>query len=78
MTPCVIVLQELKSLCYKYSVAIDLNFIATKSYCVACTPKLVVRIAITAYKPFAYLIYRLYKVSWIYNLVVTTVMMQKC
>ena len=37
---CVMVLQELISLCYKYSVEIDLNFNATKSYCVAFTPNL--------------------------------------
>ena len=31
---------ELIGLCYEYSVDIDLNFNATKSYCVAFTPKL--------------------------------------
>ena len=40
MAPCVIALQELIGLCYEYSVDIDLNFNATKSYCVAFTPKL--------------------------------------
>ena len=41
MAPCAIAFQELISLCYKYSVNdIDLNFNATKSYCVAFTPKL--------------------------------------
>ena len=37
---CAIALQELIGLCYEYSVDIDLNFNATKSYCVAFTPKL--------------------------------------
>ena len=37
---CAIALQELIGLCYKYSVDIDINFNATKSYCVAFTPKL--------------------------------------
>ena len=40
MAPCAIALQELTDLCYEYSVDIDLNFNATKSYCVAFTPKL--------------------------------------
>ena len=40
MAPCAIALQELIGLCYEYSVDIDLNFNATKSYCVAFTPKL--------------------------------------
>ena len=38
--PCAIALQELINVCYKYNVEIDLNFKATKSYCVAFTPKL--------------------------------------
>ena len=40
MAPCTIALQELIGLCYEYSVDIDLNFNATKSYCVVFTPKL--------------------------------------
>ena len=40
MASCAIALQELIGLCYAYSVDIDLNFNATKSYCVAFTPKL--------------------------------------
>ena len=40
MAPCAVALQELIGLCYEYSVDIDLNFNATKSYCVAFTPKL--------------------------------------
>ena len=40
MAPCAIVLHGLIGLCYQYSVEIDLNFKATKSYCVAFTPKL--------------------------------------
>ena len=37
---CAIALQELIGLFYEYSVDIDLNFNATKSYCVTFTPKL--------------------------------------
>ena len=40
VAPCAIALQELIGLCYEYSVDIDLIFNATKSYCVAFTPKL--------------------------------------
>ena len=40
MASCVIALQELISLCYEYSVEIDFNFNAAKSYCVAFIPKL--------------------------------------
>ena len=38
MAPCAIVLQELINVCYQYSNANDLNFNATKSFCVAFTP----------------------------------------
>ena len=37
---CALALQEQIGLCYKYSLKIDLNFNATRSYCVAFTPKL--------------------------------------
>ena len=37
--PCAIALQELINACYQYSNEIDLNFNATKSFCVAFTPK---------------------------------------
>ena len=40
MAPCAIALQELIGLCNEYSVDIDSNFNATRSYCVAFTPKL--------------------------------------
>ena len=40
MAPCAIVLQELINLCYDYSIKIDMNFNALKSYCIAFTPKL--------------------------------------
>ena len=40
MAPCAIALQEMIGLYYKYNVDIDLNFNATKSYCVTFTPKL--------------------------------------
>ena len=39
MAPCSIVLQELLSICYRYSVEVNLNFNATKSFCVAFTSK---------------------------------------
>ena len=40
MAPCAIALQELITLCYDYSIEIDMNFNALKSYCIAFTPKL--------------------------------------
>ena len=40
MAPCAIALQELINLCYDYSIGIDMNFNALKSYCIAFTPKL--------------------------------------
>ena len=39
MAPCAIALQELINVCYQYSNEIDLNFNATKFFCVAFTPK---------------------------------------
>ena len=39
MAPCAIALQELINACYQYSNEIDLKFNATKSFCVAFTPK---------------------------------------
>ena len=39
MAPCAIALQELFNVCYHYSNEIDLNFNATKSFCVAFTVK---------------------------------------
>ena len=39
MAPCAIALQELIHVCYQYSNEIDLNFNATKSFCVDFTPK---------------------------------------
>ena len=40
MAPCAIALQELIYMCFKYSIEIDLNFNALKSYCAAFPPKL--------------------------------------
>ena len=40
MAPCAIALQELINMCFKYSIEIDLNFNALKSYCVAFLPTL--------------------------------------
>ena len=37
--PCALSLRELINVCYQYSKEIDLNFNATKSFCVAFTPK---------------------------------------
>ena len=39
MAPCAIALQELLNNCNRYSVEVNLNFNATKSFCVAFTPK---------------------------------------
>ena len=39
MAPCAIALQELLNICYRYSVEVNLNFNAKKSFCVAFTPK---------------------------------------
>ena len=39
MPPFAIALQELINVCYQYSNAIDVNFNATKFFCVAFTPK---------------------------------------
>ena len=39
MAPCAIALQELINLCYDYSIEIDMNFNALKSYYIAFTPK---------------------------------------
>ena len=39
MAPCAIALQELINMCCLYSINIDLNFIATKSYCMIFTPR---------------------------------------
>ena len=40
MAPGAITLQEQNNLCFEYSIGIDMNFNALKSYCVAFTPKL--------------------------------------
>ena len=40
MAPCAFALQELINMCFKYSIEIELNFNALKSYCVAFLPKL--------------------------------------
>ena len=39
MAPCAIALQELINICCVYSIEIDLNFNATKSYCMIFTPR---------------------------------------
>ena len=39
MAPCVIALQKLINVCYQYSNEIDLNFNATKFFCIAFTLK---------------------------------------
>ena len=39
MALCAIALQELINVCYQYSNEMDLNFNATKYFCVAFTPK---------------------------------------
>ena len=39
MAPCAIALQELQSTCHNYSITVDVNFNALKSFYVAFTPK---------------------------------------
>ena len=40
MAPCAIALQELLNICHSYSITVNVNFNALKSFCVAFTPKL--------------------------------------
>ena len=40
MAPCAIALQELLNICHRYSITVDVNFNALKSFYVAFTPKL--------------------------------------
>ena len=40
MAPCAIALQELLNICHSYSIIVDLNFNAKKSFCFAFTPRL--------------------------------------
>ena len=40
MAPCAIAPQELLNICHSYSITVDVNFNALKSFCVAFTPKL--------------------------------------
>ena len=79
MASCVIALQELIGLCPEYSVDIDLNFNATKSYCVAFTPKLYKLASPSLYINYLPISYTdsIKYFGYIY-LLVTTVMMQKC
>ena len=63
MAPCAIALQELISLCYESRVKIDLNLMRQS---LIVLHSLLNSIAIIAlHSPFAYLIYRLYKVSYL-------------
>ena len=39
MTPCAIALQKLLNICHSYRITVDVNFNASKSFCVAFTPK---------------------------------------
>ena len=39
MAPCAIALQELLHICHNYSISVDVNFNALKSFCIAFTPK---------------------------------------
>ena len=39
MAPCAIELQQISNTCFKYSIEIDLNFNAQKSYCITFFPK---------------------------------------
>ena len=40
MAPCAIALQQLINVCHRYSIIVDLNFNALKSFCFALTSKL--------------------------------------
>ena len=40
MAPCAIALQELLNICHSYSIIVDFNFNAKKSFCFAFTPRL--------------------------------------
>ena len=40
MVPCAIALQQLINVCHRYSIIVDLNFNALKSFCFAFTPRL--------------------------------------
>ena len=40
MTPCAIALQNLLNICHSYRITVEVNFNASKSFCVAFTPKL--------------------------------------
>ena len=39
MASCAIALQELLHICHNYSISVDVNFNALKSFCIAFTPK---------------------------------------
>ena len=39
MVPCAIALQQLLNICHRYSIIVDLNLNALKSFCFAFTPK---------------------------------------
>ena len=41
MAPCAIALQQLINVCHRYSIVVDLNFNALKSFCFAFTPRLI-------------------------------------
>ena len=40
IAPCAIALHELVNICHNYSIIVDLNFNAEKSFCIALTPRL--------------------------------------
>ena len=40
IAPCAIALQQLINVCHRYSIMVDLNFNALKSFCFAFTPRL--------------------------------------
>ena len=41
MAPCAIALQQLINVCHRYSIIVDLNFNALKSFCFAFTPNFI-------------------------------------
>ena len=45
MAPCEIALQKLLNTCHSYSITVDVNFNALKSFCVAFTRKLLLTLS---------------------------------
>ena len=77
MAPCAIALQELINMCFKYSIDIDLNFNALKSYCVAFLPKLY-KLALPGLHINSMPISYTDSIKYLGYIIATIVMTQKC